>query len=442
MGGSRSQVVSRKLLGDAMNDTGTQCDSSMSSPCEYMRSLDSHSTGSRSTVSSVNVRIVGRGGAGARRRKISKGQNSGGSAPEMESSSDIPHVLDNTPVLRTVGRGGLGSRPKSARDKSKAVSKSREPSFELLDTRKMSKRWRQSLPLDAEVRRRPPDPSPVSEDINTIHFARETELLPADSFKASRKRLEKQPQRDKHEDSTIDLRRSSSLLDFRNTPSIALWNDNIPTYNRRNRGSKTKSKQRERRFSLLFSIFQNDATRKGVSSPLPSMSTHPSQVTLTSIETDPSYFFHGSGSPPSCTPPRCEDTDTTPESSSSSVWPSENLSFFQQESCSSSMLRQEELDECRDEENHEHLTPLSSQRKGLQFPSDAFGLHLSPGGAGAPGQMSPPDIPFQNMDDENGVWQYPPTMPARNAKSSRVQSWTGEWNAGLADVISALRELR
>src|SRR5258707_11295540 len=151
---------------------------------------------------------------------------------------------------------------------------------------------------------------------------------------------------------------------------------------------------------MLVSVFHNDVTRKmdSSSSSLPSMSV-PSQITLTSIDTDPSYFFHGPGSPPS-TPPCSQETDSTTGSSYSARIGS-SLSSFQREHSPSSIPTSKIEDS--QEEEPSSLPPDRMQHlaKRREVPRPLT-LYLSPSEAEAL-EHSPPCSPF--------IQQYPPTIP-------------------------------
>ena len=435
LGGSRS-VVTGKFLKDTLYNPSRRHDTNLTS-LEPTRSLDNNSISSHSTDSSSlnqeKVRIMGRGGAGARRRNYTKTVP----APMIELRPLHAPETIKEPVVRNVGRGGLGSRPQGIRGKGKAVDTSHKRN-------KSSKQLRRSLSVDRELRSKSPE-SQIS-TISTIHFAGETGLPPPDFFKVTKKRSQQVSLPDTDEmDEEHELNRTFTP---RNAPSAVPW-DETPTTSQSNLASKAKVRRRERGFSLLLSVFQHDGSRKPDSGLSPPSMSIPSQITLTSIETDPSYFFHGPASRPS-TPACGQETDSTTESSYTS------LSSFQRESDSpSSLPSSKEVDDCQDDEplvttpqpDHGNYPPTRRREDLSVVPHVLSGMHLSAIEAEALG--SPPCSPFL-QENIPFVPSHPPKIqeveeeegPVSKPKSEESESWTGEWNTGMIEVIRALRELR
>jgi len=432
LGGSRS-VVTGKFLKD--DNPSPRLDSSKLS-LQQTRSLDSQSVSSRSTDSSGNpdkVRIVGRGGAGARRRNYTVEDKRIGSGPtiELKAMKKKPQVVQDAPIVRNMGRGGLGSRPQPRKNKAAPVN------TDTKDTRKVSKQFsRNLLEPNARSQQSPERPGSPLSTISTIHFAGETGLPTPDFFKVTKRRRQKNP----NEIDELLASGSNEVFDLqplrRDTPSTVPWDD-TPSTSQSNLSSRSnlKARRRERGFSMLFSIFQNDVTRKtDSSSSLPSMSV-PSQITLTSIDTDPSYFFHG----PS-TPPCSQETDSMTESSYSARL-SSSLSSFQREHSPPSIPTSKAEDSQEVEIPKPSLPPPNRMHYPLAKRREiarSLTLYLSPSEAEAL-EHSPPCSPF--------LQQYPPTIPEEEVlisteRSEKSESWSGEWNAGMVDVIKALRELR
>jgi hypothetical protein len=238
----------------------------------------------------------------------------------------------------------------------------------------------------------------------------------------------------------FELKRASNLRAFGNTPPATPWNDTV-SKSRSNRASRTKTQRRERRLSLLFSIFQNDVTRKFNSIPTPSVSSLPSQLTLTSIETDPSYFFHGPGSRPS-TPVCGQGTDSSAGSSFSTGLGS-SLSSFRKESSLSTMSGPNEEEEIEMWEEEEIQEPLdqdnySATKRRKDFgPMTRHPLIMQPTTSNALG-------PSDRHDPNNGSVSpiEAEGMISTVTRKSKVQSWVGEWNIEMANVMRGLRELR
>lgn len=389
LGGSRSSVVSTKFLKEIIHSTPAI-------PLDTSQSISTPFTArsKHQTLKNEKVRFVGRGGAGARLRTIPKLPTT---RPllETDSSADSSQA-DESAIVRTVGRGGLGSRPKASSTKSKE-------SFELLDLTKPSKRSLKQPLLDTEARSRSSEQYSPASTISTIHFAGESGLPPPNFFKSP------------------DRRPRPKLN------NLTELDEPFSSINHSNTSIRSHKRRREGRFPLLFSMFQNTSPKYD-SSPTPSsLSPLPSQITLTSIETDPSYFFHGSQSRASTL--GGQDTDLA----ACGARPSSSLSSFPQESSPSTMssIKKDEI--------------LAEKAVGNENgdPSSFGAVKPSRFEVGMLGH-SPSDEPFMQRPKPIGPFTESRLTPARvkPPAEDRRPSWTGEWNIGLGHAIRALRELR
>jgi hypothetical protein len=129
------------------------------------------------------VRILGRGGAGARPRKSLKGEDIHISSPDLQIPCSSPHQPG--PIIRPMGRGGMGSHPKNAHSKSKSVSQKSQlvpDIFLLLHRTKTEKKRRKGKEVSVDGGEPRFDTARASElsftTISSIHFAGETDGPP------------------------------------------------------------------------------------------------------------------------------------------------------------------------------------------------------------------------------------------------------------------------
>jgi len=114
---------------------------------------------------------------------------------------------------------------------------------------------------------------------------------------------------------------------------------------------------------------------------------------------------------------------------------SSHFSSFREEPSIFTTASEEEIDEYDDEVCELDVGDQEDvpEYRRKHFPSirPSLSVPLSEVEAEALQQSPPSDNPLQERLDHE-------TTP----RSNRVESWTGEWNVGMTDVIKALRELR
>ena len=460
MGGSRSnKLASNKRFNADSNLPQSTLNSEVLAGSCLERMWTADSTDGQSTNSSLDnsksrdngyVRILGRGGAGARPRNDFKEPKSAESRV-AEKKPQGGQVQLEVSIVRTRGRGGLGSRPQTM----PKLDGKPKPTKDLLSRWNIGKTSKQrttgadlTVPIDRHLNPRLPSGASErsSETLSTIHFTGERGGPPPDFF--GRRKIPVAGNRSRVTEEKLDdgqilpytgqqVRSANKLLCTLGDVPTAVLRDTLDS------GLEPKAKvNRRKRLSLLLTTFKSQKPhwRESISSS----SLQSDGISLTSLD-GRSYF---SGPISLSSHPSSVSFGTDYERTSQNLPDAMETSFSIRSSISSSSSAEPtglEQPMCNGDISPPTISitpPTQSYERSSVDLIEPNSFCISASEAAALSRPKTTDRPFAMATEEVPIVDEAEEGTPRQRRQERLKSWTGEWNAGMPDVIQALRELR